>query len=1471
MANTQMGDTSGAKHLTSLDFDLSNIWKQFEQLQAELPLRAKEIGERTSIELKNSMETSLNQLNTTALDTYTSNLINTEKFEQARKELDEIAISYGKLAQSAITYDEATKRFSGTITYDDEQGNKVIAYYKQVQDELNEEELIWKRLKTTSTENYQLQQKQRAKEITDTQTLLQQTNSLIAKQKEFGKQMEGYVPSLVNKQVIADNKSFISSLEELKNKLKNGSISVKEYKEQLAQLKTHYSELGVAADKTVGGVDNMIKVIADKARWLAAFYLITQTIEAFKQATATIKETEDAVVELQRVLNIDVSKSALSSGLYDIAKEYGRTFDEVQEVAVKFAQTGMEWDDVLTSTRNTMLALNTAELDVTQSTEGLIAIISQWNLSANEMGQVIDKINITADNFTVTSEKLVAALQRASGTAKNANLSLEETIGIITALSTATGRSGENIGTALNSLIAYTKKESSLKVFAGLSEEMDRTVQKFNAGAISIYDLWKNLSKELNALSKEQQTYLLQSITQDTEYSDFAAELESQATDVTQRIQEVYRTAGTFRQNYFIALLNEITTADEAILNMSDSSGYSMKENVKYMETWTAQLNQLKTIAAELAVQLGEDGLMELLKFLTQLSIGTLQLTKNLGGIAPILALILSIFVQMKAIKISESINGFRANILKVITSLQGFAQMLLTVEGRRQIVQTIFSGGLVSIFGAFTTAVSAATMAVSYFNNKVEEARQKAIENSNAYKEQAESLNNLKNSYLQAIENLTDEQIKSADLSAIKTELIRQYGIEKEAVDKLNESRAVGLELFDKERKQKITSAYYEIADDYEKAYKAMTNLDQYLNISMSTGYLTPSQQAKDILSTYGISAEAPTTKDSAFKLSVDKNIQDISQLKIVLQEVSLALEQNGEQTKWLDDIIKDIDKTTEKWNETYGQMGTVADYIINAMPGANNEIEKLRDNISDVESYKEFEKAVLSAGEEMGVFEDVLLDILYNTYPEFIEKTNEAGESTKAFEDSATYLESLSKELESLTELIDNYQSGLDTVYSAIDEFNEQQSLSIDTIQDLLSKGWEYIQMLNVTSDGLSINEQYANLLKQAQIENAYSAIENAKATAILETAQKYLALSAQNVGDETSKLPAKFDIANASLSELTQGFINATITADQFTAALSGQGLNENYAQDFKNEINDIITTFDGLKSSISLDTGDWSNSAKKAAQSVASAQKEYLEQQKEAVKERYDAEINALKEVQEENKRLQEQEEYYRNRQEILDNIEKAKTRSGVEYREQESEARKKLEELDREWQEKIADWSIEDKISELEALRDAEIVAIEAQIDRIGNSTSYIATKTVNANTKANQEMLNNYNEQYLQPIEESTIVVYDEMFGELSKGFSGAADNMLEIAKLNSMQLYNIYNNNFISKIKNDLLSIQKQMIGLGGLTLFDRYPMRTIKDGSLSPNVYNSNSSVSNNNVYANVYGANAARAFTSGIFKKP
>lgn len=617
------------------------------------------------------------------------------------------------------------------------------------------------------------------------------------------------------------------------------------------------NNVGASADKAGGFISNFLGKLADKARWLAAFYLIQSVINGFQQLVSTIKDTEQAVVEIQRVMNEDVSGAKVSKELYAIAYEYGRTFEEVQESATLFAQTGKSWNDVMTLTRGTMLALNTAELDVTQATEGLIAVMAQWNMGAEDYVGVIDKINKTADDYAITSEKIVAALQRSGGTAKAYGMTLDELIGIITALGEATGRSGENIGTAINSLITYTTKAKSIKVL----ENMGIEAEDAEKNLLPVLQIWSQLAQKI----KGGDLAFADFMASDQEAMDsFLADSEEyqQAVKDTiasgKEVQDAYSIAGTYRKNYFIALLNNLGTAEEAMKGMATAEGYSAIENAKQMETLVNRSNQFAAVWKDAATQLGNAGLLDLIKFFVSVGTSIGKVTQETGGLLNMFAGVVAIIVKVNALKFGTRIAalvGHLKNMVNPIRAIQLRYQSLNDAIGVAKTKVELYKAALASsttaeevaankkrllraeneltnasyaklatTFSYVLTAITAVIAVYSALTRKQEENYQATLNAATAASENASSLEKLIEQYKKLASAsggtylLAEQEAEARD---IQDQIVALVGDQKDGLDLVNGAIDTQIEKLKQVRSEQaeITKEQAQIAYDAAKS----------------------------------------------------------------------------------------------------------------------------------------------------------------------------------------------------------------------------------------------------------------------------------------------------------------------------------------------------------------------------------------------------------------------------------------------------------------------------------------------------------------------------------------------------------------------------------------------------------------------------------------------------------------------------
>ena len=352
------------------------------------------------------------------------------------------------------------------------------------------------------------------------------------------------------------------------------------------------------------------KSLYDQINNYAKTFLIYEGFNALKNSASELidemVEVEYQMVSIDRVLNdssLDINN--YRDQLIQLAYDYGNTFENVADITLRLAQAGFDAQQSLALTEKTLLALNTAELDATQATDDMVAIMSQWGLMtgdatevAKSYGDIIDRINKVADKFPTSSADILDALKKTSSAFNLAGASIDETIAMITTAEIASQRGGKAIGTAMSNIIQQLKDEGRLNTMEDLGIEIytDETEEEFN----SVIDIITQLSEKMQ-------------------------ELQAAGKENSVEMQELLTVFTVFRRNIGAGLLSgvagEESTYAQVLETSLNSVGYSLQENEKHMQTAKAAQAQFNAELLKLKTEVWDGGLEDV--FRSMLELGT--------------------------------------------------------------------------------------------------------------------------------------------------------------------------------------------------------------------------------------------------------------------------------------------------------------------------------------------------------------------------------------------------------------------------------------------------------------------------------------------------------------------------------------------------------------------------------------------------------------------------------------------------------------------------------------------------------------------------------------------------------------------------------------------------------------------------------------------------------------------------------
>lgn len=571
-----------------------------------------------------------------------------------------------------------------------------------------------------------------------------------------------------------------------------------------------------------------------------------------------------------------------------------------------------------------------------------------------------------------------------------------------------------------------------------------------------------------------------------------------------------------------------------------------MKENETYVNSLQGHLSQLNSAWQEFAkntvnsdlikwildfgtqsIKLADTGVGRLTLAFISLKIATMAWNKVMGGKSLLQFVTNSKLIQKTILSMTTAFQ------VSTVSAGTFKSSMIAASAGVETLTRSLLASPLFWV-GAATLGIYGIIKAVDTLNPKMEDLKKNTEESTKSYEESESKVEEYKNS-LEEINNKIDKLAKKGKLTLADEKDLKNLKEEKETLEanlKIEEQLA-------QIRKQK---AQADIVTQYEK--KSMNVFDYWSQSDTEKAI----SKAKSLLKDAGneIYKSLGETREN-----IRWETQDMAAAYIDLGTEIEKQKEKIKTTKFSSE--KDIDKEKEKLKEltdSYTDLGThIADNY-----------ETLKGWAETLEGGdKQAQETQRSIKTLMGYIETTL-----GIQKEQAEGQKEITEATKDINTS-----------------IDELQESYSTLKSAVDEYNNNGYLTIDTLQSLLSLDDEYLSMLSFENGQLVLNttelDNYTNALVAQRIETAQNA-----------AVQDIWNLAAGNTASMSDT--AKTAIANLENGVSTTGttFSNQVKGINEYTQALleakAAAGADTD-TSNFEEKANAIINSYQTVFSNIS----------------------------------------------------------------------------------------------------------------------------------------------------------------------------------------------------------------------------------------------------------------------------------------------
>lgn len=594
-------------------------------------------------------------------------------------------------------------------------------------------------INTNSSEEEIKQLEQEIKNLGSSDSQIVRVQSSLSKMKSNLEGMKGKYQGLVgDKDSIAQLEKYnseIKKLEGLLRDLQSGktftgtkiSSELNEASEASRNLtnavKNSSSALKLSQQDAQSFGNSIKRAFANAGMYTSVYEVIQLTARALREGIKTVIGMDSALADLNKVVNLTKTQlDEMKNSAVAMGKEFGKSAIEVSNAQAEFGKAYKDTNDINTLTKTSLLGANV--MDGTTSAEvakSLTTIITSMKKEVGDSMTILDSMNEIQNNFRISADDMSQALAQVGSTAYTSGAELEKVEGYITAMSVSTGRSGDEVGNSLRSIMARIYK-------IGLEgqESAGKPEKQLNDIGVAVRDSEGNFRKfgdVMDDLSKKWGTL-----------------------STTSKIATSQQVAGIQQYNQFMAMMNNYQMSIDATTTALNSQGSATKENEIYMQSAQAKIEQLKVSLQEMAlnfinsdtVKVGIDALRGLVEMFDNLplviSVATtaLMLFKGqaiMGSIASVVELGISLGAT------SVGAGFFTGAINKATISVKRFGVALAS-----------------NPLGLLALAITAIIGGLSHLDNKAEEAK--------------ESLKNMASSLSEGISNYKDSDKANKDLS---------------------------------------------------------------------------------------------------------------------------------------------------------------------------------------------------------------------------------------------------------------------------------------------------------------------------------------------------------------------------------------------------------------------------------------------------------------------------------------------------------------------------------------------------------------------------------------------------------------------------------------------------------------------------------------------------------------------------------
>lgn len=230
---------------------------------------------------------------------------------------------------------------------------------------------------------------------------------------------------------------------------------------------------------------------------------------AFQKLVSSTIEVEKSLTDINALLSLGSSDlQTFSNNLFKVANQTGQSFADAAKAATEFSRQGLGVEETLKRTAAALALNRLSGLGFEASVTSLTGILNSFTKEALSAEDVINRLTAVDARYAVSSADLARGLSRVGASANDANVSLNETIALITAAQQVTARGGAVIGNAFKTIFTRLQRPQVLDDL----EAAGVAVRDLQGRALPLISVLTNLSQAYDGLAGSQKSFVAETV-----------------------------------------------------------------------------------------------------------------------------------------------------------------------------------------------------------------------------------------------------------------------------------------------------------------------------------------------------------------------------------------------------------------------------------------------------------------------------------------------------------------------------------------------------------------------------------------------------------------------------------------------------------------------------------------------------------------------------------------------------------------------------------------------------------------------------------------------------------------------------------------------------------------------------------------------------------------------------------------------